>query len=968
MKRLVNRISFIRLLGALLALGLGGQLWALPPAPRQLQGRGSVSGEVLVKVTAGPTSDAAREAHQQVGATVLTTYTRIGWQRVQLPAGMTVEQGIAAYQVNPDVAFAEPNYIYRINAVPNDPMYSQLWGMEKISAPAAWNITTGSNTVVVADIDTGVDYTHPDLAANMWTNPGEIPGNDIDDDDNGYVDDVYGIDTVNDDSDPMDDEGHGTHTSGTIGAVGNNKVGVVGVNWSVKIMALKFLDEEGFGETADAIECFEYVQTMKSRGINIHATNNSWSGGGFSQALMEAIDSCGYLGIVNVCSAGNNEFDNDILPTFPASYPSDSIIAVAASDADDARAYFSNWGADSVDLAAPGLSILSTLPGGQYGIASGTSMAAPHVTGAVALLCALHSELTAEQVKEQILRSVDPVQWTNTPTVTNGRLNLERTIHFYRVTFVSPPPGAVVYVARPTLVIMATGLNMSTLQIKVDGVVVGTPTVDTMTGELIYRLGPLTPEHVYRVSVAGKDRYGGDIEESTTFSLRTKYLLPGKYMIALPATDIGTVTSVFADITYPRIGVWNPSMLKYQLYPQSFSELTASTWAATDRITQEKLPPSGRGFWVDLPTTTALNMPGDILRHDRQYTVPVLYGFNMIGNPYTFPVGFGTIMIEYNGVSYSLPDAVNAELIEPVLYWWEGTGYRFDLLPDAVLAPWVGYWILCRANTRMHPMNLIFQPATAGLPRSATPLRAQREVWEVTVHATGLATAQKATVTLGALAGATNQKDFGLDIAAPPAAPDGISLTSRSGLGSESLLRDYRPLADGATYRWEVTVSGSPGSQIVLSWPKLTGLPKDYLLTLHDQVTGTDRYLRTSANYTVTLGAQETERQLIITATPGAIGTLRVVGLQAQRTRANGGAVITCQVTQTANVTVEIRTLSGRLLRRFPAATSAQGLVTATWDGVDSRGRRVPRGAYLCHVLAETATGQKAAAVAILPF
>jgi subtilisin family serine protease len=976
MKRRVNRISFIRLLGALLALGIGSQLWAVLPTSRQLRGDGFVPGEALVKVMGGPTSPAAADAHQQVGSTVLGSFSQIGWQHVQLPAGMTVADGIALYKQNPNVEHAEPNYRYRAEVIPNDPMYPQLWGMTRISAPTAWNASTGSYGTVVAVLDTGVDYTHPDIAANMWVNPFEIPENDADDDGNGYVDDIHGINALDGSGDPMDDNGHGTHVAGTIGAVGNNSIGVVGVNWNVRIMALKFLDDEGLGTTAGAIECLEYVYLMKMLGVNIRAINHSWGGVENSQALWESIFACGLRNIVSVCAAGNDGLDNDKWPHYPSNFELSCIISVAASDQGDGRAYFSNWGATSVDLAAPGVGILSTIPpeletienNTGYTYMSGTSMAAPHVTGAVALLFSVQGSLTAQEVKAQLLASVDPVWWYSS-TLTNGRLNLENLLRYYRVTFESPKADSIVYVERPTLVTKVTGLT--SLKIKVNGQVVGTPTIDPATGEWVLRLGPLPSDYKYNIAVAGKDRYGADAEVSTTLQVRSKSLMPGKHMIALPVTDIGTATSVFTGITYPQLAVWNPIILQYQRYPQAYAELTTTIGAAIDRRTQTPVPPAGRGFWVDLPAMTRLEMPGDILRQERQYSVQILNGFNMIGNPYTFPTGFGSVLVEYKGKVYTIAEAAAAKLIEPVLYWWEGTGYRFGLLPDAVMQPWVGYWILCRADTKLQPMTLIFQPSPAGPARaSVTPPagKAQREVWEVAFNATNLTGGQQATVILGALEGATNQYDIGLDISAPPTAPDGLSLASRSGLGNDSLLRDYRPLNSGSTYRWDVTISGAPGSQIVLNWPKLTGLPKDYVLTLHDQVTGVDRYLRTSNNYTMTLGAQEQERQLSITAAPGSTGSLRVANLQAQRTRATGGATITCQVTQTSNVTVEIRTLSGRVIRRFTAATAAQGLVTANWDGANSRGRRVPRGAYLCHVMAETTSGQRATAVATLPW
>lgn len=283
-------------------------------------------------------------------------------------------------QSNPNVESVEPNYIYKPSKVPNDPKFGKLWGQNNagqpvygisgtsnadMDAPEAWDISTGSDSVVIAVIDSGVDYPHEDLAANMWKNPKEIPGNGIDDDNNGYVDDVYGIDTANDTSDPIDvvaeDGGHGTHVAGIIAAVGDNGRGVVGVSWNAKIMALKFLTTGG-GSTSDAIECLEYVVAQKKAGVNIVAINGSWGGGGFSQTLKDSIEAANNLGILFIAAAGNDGSDNDVTPQYPSSYDLSGIIAVAATDQNDVLADFSNYGATSVDLSAPGTNILSSTP------------------------------------------------------------------------------------------------------------------------------------------------------------------------------------------------------------------------------------------------------------------------------------------------------------------------------------------------------------------------------------------------------------------------------------------------------------------------------------------------------------------------------------------------------------------------------------------------------------------------------
>ncbi|MFO0416898.1 MAG: S8 family peptidase, partial [Pseudomonadota bacterium] len=253
----------------------------------------------------------------------------------------------------------------------------------------------------VAVIDTGVDYTHPDLAANIWINPGEVAGNGVDDDGNGYIDDLHGINALQDavnKGDPMDDNRHGTHVAGTIGAVGDNGVGISGIAKQVKIMPIKFMDAGGSGRLSDAITAIDYMVTMKTNyGVNIAVSNNSWGGGGYSQALEAAIQRAQAAGIVFVAAAGNDAADIDLFPSYPASYEVGNVVAVAAIDRDQNLASFSNYGGNTVDVAAPGVAILSTLPGGAYGLLSGTSMAAPHVAGVLALLFSAQSGLGVEQ-------------------------------------------------------------------------------------------------------------------------------------------------------------------------------------------------------------------------------------------------------------------------------------------------------------------------------------------------------------------------------------------------------------------------------------------------------------------------------------------------------------------------------------------------------------------------------------------
>ena len=322
-----------------------------------------------------------------------------------------------------------PNYQVQVAKASNDPQLQNLWGLKEIAANEAWDLSSDSPEVVVAVIDTGVDFTHPDLAANMWTNPGELPGDGLDNDGNGYVDDVHGVNAALGSGNPMDDNGHGTHTAGTIGAVGNNGVGVVGVAWRVKIMALRFLNANGGGTIADAIRAINYMVRMKTQyGINIIASNNSWGGGGYSQPLHDAIERARDAGIVFVAAAGNEANNNDSSATYPAGYDLDNVISVAAVDKNLRLAYFSNFG-QAVDIAAPGVSIISTVPGNGYAALSGTSMAAPHVAGAIALLAGREPALSHSQLVARVNESGSAISALSGKVRTGRLLNLERLLN-----------------------------------------------------------------------------------------------------------------------------------------------------------------------------------------------------------------------------------------------------------------------------------------------------------------------------------------------------------------------------------------------------------------------------------------------------------------------------------------------------------------------------------------------------------
>lgn len=406
-------------------------------------------GEIMVRVKPGTNLGtlagglSAYGVSSAKGLKLPTKYkgTELGrWTVLGLAAGQDEKKVLTRLLIDKKIESGQLNYRVAATAIPDDARFAELWGMHNtgatgvadadIDAPEAWDTINGGETLV-AVIDTGVDYTHEDLAVNMWTNPGETPNNGIDDDGNGFVDDYYGYDFSAYDSDPKDEMGHGTHVAGTIAAVGNNAVGVTGVNWRSRIMAVRFLDANGSGWYSDAVAATMYAAANGAR-----VTNNSWGGGGYDQPLYDAIKLAQDAGVLTVAAAGNNASDSDLYPLFPAAFDLPGIISVAASTASDGLAFFSNWGKVSVDLAAPGESILSTVPTATwlgdpsgYLYLNGTSMASPHVAGAAALLLAQNSTRNAMGVKQLLMQTVDSRPEFAGKLASNGRLNLNNAIN-----------------------------------------------------------------------------------------------------------------------------------------------------------------------------------------------------------------------------------------------------------------------------------------------------------------------------------------------------------------------------------------------------------------------------------------------------------------------------------------------------------------------------------------------------------
>lgn len=334
--------------------------------------------------------------------------------RLKLPEGISTEQALEQLAQDERVEYAAPNTIYQRDATPND-LGKELYAMRKIQAPEAWNLTTGArNGPVVAVLDDGVDIRHPDLAANIWTNPKEIPDNNLDDDGNGVVDDVHGFNAAKNTGDPRTNDSHGTHCAGTIGAVGNNGQGVVGVNWQAQILPVQIFGPWG-ADAATIAKALSYAASMGAR-----IASCSFGGGVFNPVVYEAFQKSPML---HICAAGNHAKDVEQFPHYPASFDLPNIVSVAATDENDRLARYSNYGKVSADLAAPGSAILSTVTDGKYEEMSGTSMATPHVSGVATLIATLYPTATNDQIRTRLLANTDPIPELKDKVTTGGRLN-----------------------------------------------------------------------------------------------------------------------------------------------------------------------------------------------------------------------------------------------------------------------------------------------------------------------------------------------------------------------------------------------------------------------------------------------------------------------------------------------------------------------------------------------------------------
>lgn len=545
-----------------------------------VDGREAVDGEVLVRFRNANADFEQARAEDEVEADEVEPVGRRGTRRMRARRLGTHEM-IARLRANPDVEFVEPNYIIRIAATPNDPSFGNLWGLfnvgqnfggvgiagSDIDATLAWDVSTGARANVVGIVDTGIDYNHPDLAANIWTAPAPfsvtVGGLLI-----NCAAGTHGFNAITNTCNPMDDNNHGTHVAGTIGAVGNNGVGVAGVNWTASMMGLKFLGSSGSGTTANAIKAIEFAVQAKAvlgTGVaNVRVLSNSWGGGGFSQSLLDEINRTNTFDMLFVAAAGNSALNIDAAPEYPASYSAPNIIAVAATDNRDQRASFSNYGAATVHLGAPGVAILSTTITNGYAAFNGTSMATPHVSGAAALLMSTCTFTTAS-LKAAILAAVDPIPSLTGVTITGGRLNVNNAIRVCPPisnpvpTLASINPTSV-YAGTtpiPTLTLTGSGFVPSS-DVRVDGVSRATVFTNNTTLTVTLAAGDLAGVGTRAITVVNPAPGGGTSGSVTLTVLTPPTLTPAAVLVATGGTMSFTVANGPGNVR-DWIGLFCPS-------------------------------------------------------------------------------------------------------------------------------------------------------------------------------------------------------------------------------------------------------------------------------------------------------------------------------------------------------------------------------------------------------------------------
>lgn len=954
-----------------------------------------VPNQLLVRFAPGITDVDRNTAIDELGGTIVRSISLANTYLAELnpSRGATVETAISRASFVPNIVKVEPNYYCYDEAIPNDPMWSQLWGMRMINAPQAWDIEKGSANVIVAVIDSGVSRTHPDLQGRL------LPGYD-----------VWSNDADPSPSPTYPNAGHGTHCAGIIAAQGNNGIGVVGVCWNgVRILPIKRSgdSELELGTTAETVEALEYAKQQGAQVVSM-SFGSERDPNTFEHDKIKELYAAG---IILVASAGNASTN---APHYPSDY--EEIISVSAVGPTEALASYSNFGIN-VDIAAPGgdspetiwSTIWNTDTGDDYAGWQGTSMACPHVAGAAALL--ISAGVPPSRVTGMLYRGarapvtgvLDPLKYGHGILDLSGAVTSDSA----SISFVEPPDAAVLDTTTPSFKISTYLINKESIKIYLDYpdanrdgvpdnpsediILDGTqidfdPAVDwnPIDGTLSFTwpvngkpvLSPGT--HTVCATAEPKSSAAANfVKDWMVFFVQPHIVPAGRNLFSVPYPLSADVTpyQLFGNTNF-RLARFIPARNDYAKinYPGEIDDILA--WPPDPGVHPHgdtiDTPPAGLGFWVELTADTPVVVDG-VSDTTRSYDITLtrgVTGWNMIGDPFPFPVPWESAKVTYQGKTLTMNDAIAAEWLRPSLYRYTKSGYTFLNPPDAVLVPWEGHWIRIlpnKPNNVNDTMILTIPPLESGaiVETKKSRLAATDGAWSFRLKAqTG--TAADSYNMIGVNTRASEGYDL-LDVEKPPMIGEYVQLAfihNDWGAGSGRYAADFRPsIGTGKVWEFEVATDLA-NADVSVTWPDIVSVPKDYNLVLKDVDGGNSVYMRTRSSYVYNSGTKPGTRRFKLQVEPANSGNRLLVTNVAVSQTKGSGVSISYTISRDAQVEVRMRDNLNRVVRTLGGNTTrAAGINTVHWDSTFNDGRQVPVGLYLAEIVAIGPDGEVAKTV-----